>query len=350
MSNTRSGLVFAVLPAVVAAILVVSATEPAGAQRKSIRWATSSPDSYGYQVAAAMMKVLYEAFGGEYFITVSPYSSTISAMKAVMDGNGDVGYTADVGMTQLYAEEGAFRHYTPIPRGEKLVHALYAYPMESFMATAATNAGQYKCWGDFSGKPVFFTTMGFMNWLNFQRIYKALGYQFKHTPIDARTQAAALQAGTIAGAVAYTTAGRSLAPYWKETEGRIDLTVVNPCPPEVEKLKAAGLQVTAFDSKNAFSKDVGVKEILGVPLLFAYNVRPSLGEDLVYRMVTAFYRSKDKLAQGDPGFTDMARDFIGMQVRGINANRHIPVHPGLARFLKEHKAWDDKWKIASSAS
>jgi uncharacterized protein len=67
-------------------------------------------------------------------------------------------------------------------------------------------------------------------------------------------------------------------------------------------------------------------------------------------MVTAFYRSKDKLAQGDPGFTDMARDFIGMQVRGINANRHIPVHPGLARFLKEHKAWDDKWKIASSAS
>ncbi len=24
-----------------------------------------------------------------------------------MDGNGDVGYTADVGMAQLYAEEGA---------------------------------------------------------------------------------------------------------------------------------------------------------------------------------------------------------------------------------------------------
>ena len=71
MSNTRSGLAFAVIPAVVAAILVVSATEPAGAQRKSIRWATSSPDSYGYQVSAAMMKVLYEAFGGEYFITVS---------------------------------------------------------------------------------------------------------------------------------------------------------------------------------------------------------------------------------------------------------------------------------------
>jgi TRAP-type uncharacterized transport system substrate-binding protein len=39
---------------------------------------------------------------------------------------------------------------------------------------------------DFSGKPVFFTTAGFMNWLNFQRIYKALGYDFKHVQIDRR--------------------------------------------------------------------------------------------------------------------------------------------------------------------
>jgi TRAP transporter TAXI family solute receptor len=333
-----------------AAVLVLAAVEPATAQRKTIRWATASPDSYGYQVAAHMVTVVYEALGSDYAVTVSPYASTTGAMKAVMDGNGDVGYTADVGMTQLYAEEGAFRHYIPIPPSEKLVHALYVYPMESFMAASAKTAGRYKCWGDFSGKPVFFTTMGFMNWLNFQRIYKALGYQFKHTPIDARTQAGALQAGTIAGAVAYTTAGRSLAPYWKETERRIDVTVINPCPHEVEKLKAAGLQVTAIEAKNAFSKDVGVKEILGVPLLFAYNVRPSLPEDVVYQMAAAFYRSKDRLAQRDPGFADMARDFIGMQVRGIQANPHIPVHPGLAKFLKEQKAWNDKWKIASSGS
>jgi TRAP-type uncharacterized transport system substrate-binding protein len=52
----------------------------------------------------------------------------------------------------------------------------------------------------------------------------------------------------------------------------------------------------------------------------------------------------------DAGFTPMAKDFIGMQVQGINANPQIPVHPGLAKFLKEHKAWNDKWKVATSAS
>ena len=72
----------------------------------------------------------------------------------------------------------------------------------------APKAGQFKSWGDFSGKPVFFTPAGFMNWLNFQRIFKALGYQFKHVQIGEPAQGDALQAGTIVGAVAYTTAGR----------------------------------------------------------------------------------------------------------------------------------------------
>jgi TRAP-type uncharacterized transport system substrate-binding protein len=71
-------------------------------------------------------------------------------------------------------------------------------------------------------------------------------------------------------------------------------------------------------------------------------------EDLVYKLVKAFYDKRDDLAKVDPGFKTMAKDFVGMQVQGINANPDIPVHPGLARFLKEHKAWDAKWKVAGS--
>jgi TRAP-type uncharacterized transport system substrate-binding protein len=118
----------------------------------------------------------------------------------------------------------------------------------------------------------------------------------------------------------------------------------------VAKLKAAGLSVSEVNPKNAFSKDVGVKQILGVPILFAYNVRADMPEDVVYKMLKAFYENRDKLAQTDPGFATMAKDFVGMQVSGIAANPAIPVHPGLAKFLKEHKAWNDKWKIATSGS
>jgi hypothetical protein len=75
-------------------------------------------------------------------------------------------------------------------------------------------------------------------------------------------------------------------------------------------------------------------------------VRADMPVDVVYKMVSSFYKQKDKLAQADPGFTPMAANFVGMQVQGISANPHIPVHAGLAKFLKEQKAWNDKWKIA----
>ena len=87
-----------------------------------------------------------------------------------------------------------------------------------------------------------------------------------------------------------------------------------------------------------------------MPILFAYNVRPDMPEDVVYRMLNAFYKNRDKLAAIDSGFSALAKDFIGMQVAGINANPDIPVHAGLAKLLKEHKAWNDKWKVAGSGS
>lgn len=344
--KTRTTLISTTAFAVIAAIGMATVPPADAQQRKSVRWSTSSVDSYGYQVAAAMTKIAEDALGGEYTVTVNPYPSTTGAMKAAMDGNGEIGYTADVGMTQLYAGEGGFKNYTPA-KG-KMVHTWYAYPMESFMAVPADKASQYKCLKDLSGKPTFFTPAGFMNWLNFQRMYKALGYDFKHVQIDPKTQSDALKGGTVAASVAYTTSGRSLVPYWKETEIRMDLKIVNPCPDEVAKLKAAGLSVTDVDP-NVFAKDVGVKAIQGVPILFGYNVRADMPEDVVYKLISAFYNNRDALAKADPGFGPMAKDFVGMQVAGISANPNVPVHPGLAKFLKEQKAWNENWKISAGS-
>jgi hypothetical protein len=338
-------LTFPTTVAVVAAVFAVSALIPAEAQeRKSIRWATSNTGSYGYKIAASMTKILEDALGGQYTVTVNPYPSTTGAMKAAMDGNAEIGYTADVGMAELYEGIGGFKDYGPAK--SKLVHTWYSYPMESFMAAPASKAGQFKCWKDFSGKPVFFTTAGFMNWLNMQRVFKTLGYEFKHVQIDPATQADALNSGTIVGATAYTTAGASLASYWRETEIRTNITMVNPCPDEVAKLKAAGLVISEVDPTKAFSKDVGVKQILGVPILFAYNMRADMPEDVVYKMLKAFYENRESLVKADPGFGPMAKDFVGMQVAGISANPKIPVHSGLAKFLKEHNAWNNAWTIA----
>ena len=93
MHRRRLALTLAASAAAIAAMIAIPAIQPAEAQqRKSIRWATSSVDSYGYKVAAAMGKVLEDALGGEYTVTVNPYPSTTGAMKAAMDGDGEIGY------------------------------------------------------------------------------------------------------------------------------------------------------------------------------------------------------------------------------------------------------------------
>jgi uncharacterized protein len=333
----------------VAAVFAVTTMPSADAQqRKSLRWTTSQVGSYGYTIAAAMAKIAEQALGGEYTVTVQPYQSPTVAMKAVMDGEGEIAYTADIGMTQFQERVGPFKEYKPTK--PELVHTWYAYPMESMMATTAKEGDKFKCWKDFSGKPVYFTQAGFQNWLNWQRIFKALGYDFKHVQIDNKANSDALEQGTIVGSAIYTTAGRSLPPYWKETEVRMDIRVINPCPDEVAKLKSAGLAVADVEAKNAFGKSVGPTMLQGVPILFGYNARIDMPEEAVYKLVKAFYEKRNELVTIDAGFTPMAKDFVGMQVQGINANPQIPVHPGLAKFLKEHKAWDDKWKIATSAS
>ena len=62
---------------------------------------------------------------------------------------------------------------------------------------------------------------------------------------------------------------------------------------------------------------------MGVPILFGYNARIDMPEDIVYKLVKAFYDKRDELVKVDPGFTPMAKDFVGMQAQGINANPQI---------------------------
>ncbi len=246
-----------------------------------------------------MTKIIEEALGGEYTVTVNPYPSTTAAMKATMDGDGEIGYTADVGMAELYAGEGGFKNYTPAK--PKMVHTWYAYPMESFMAVSAKNADKYKCWKDFSGKPVFFTPAGFMNWMNFRRVYKTLGYDFKHVQIDPKTQSDALagrhdhrcgrlhHGGPLAGAV--LEGNRN--PHGRRGDQSV--------PRRGRQAQGRRPRDRDRRSEERLHQERRRPADSGVPILFAYNARPDLPEDVVYKILVAFDKNKDKLAATDAG-------------------------------------------------
>ena len=334
------------LATALAAGFTLSSFAPAEAQRTTLRWATSDVGSYGYAVGSLISEVLQQNLGDDYAVVVQPFPSTTAAMKATMNGEAEFSYTADVGMRGLYDNEPPYEGFQPT--AGTLVHTLYVYPMETFLVVPANAADQYSGYGDFDGEPMFFTPAGYMNWLNMRRIWSALGYEFNHVEIDSATTADALEAGSVVGAAAYTTAGASLPTWWREAELRADITVINPTEEEVQKLRAAGLSPMEINPANAFSQEVGVDTILGVPIYFAYNVRADMDADLVQRILNILNDNVQSLAEGDAGFAPLARDFVGTQAAGIAANPDIPVHPGLAAFLQEHGAWQDSWQVAAA--
>ena len=323
--------------------------------RISIRWNTADVGSYGYSVASLMVELLNRELpnkiDGNYTVTIHPFPATGAGMKAAMEGDGDIAYTADVGMTQVYAEEDAYSQaeWPNRPDDENLlVHSFYAYPMETGLAVHVNNADQFQSWRDFDGEPVFFTPAGFMNWLNMGRIFDALEIEFNHVEIDSGTVADALREGSIVGAAVYTTAGRSLPTYLREAEMRLadELHVVSPSAEEVAILEAAGLAVLEIDATVPFTTGVGTEMYQAVPILFAYNVMAHTPAEFVKAKLEIFEENASQLAEWEPGFGPLAADFVGMQVSGIRANPNIPVHPGMAEFLQERNAWDDSWTIA----
>jgi TRAP-type uncharacterized transport system substrate-binding protein len=122
---------------------------------------------------------------------------------------------------------------------------------------------------------------------------------------------------------------------------------VNPTPAQIKKLAAAGFTPVKINMKKAYTRDLGVDELYGVPFFFGYHHGLRFPAEDVYRALKSFEDQAADLPKLDPGFGPLAADLAGFQVQGIKSIPEIPVHPGLAKYLKEKGLWDSSWTIAT---
>ena len=99
--------------------------------------------------------------------------------------------------------------------------------------------------------------------------------------------------------------------------------------------------------KKAYTRDLGVDELYGVPFYFGYHHSINFPAEDVYRALKVFEEASPHLVKLDAGFGPLASDFAGFQVKGIQSIPEMPVHPGLAKYLKEKGKWDSSWVIAN---
>jgi TRAP-type uncharacterized transport system substrate-binding protein len=93
-----------------------------------------------------------------------------------------------------------------------------------------------------------------------------------------------------------------------------------------------------------------VDELYGVPFYFGYHHGLRFPAEGVYRALKAFEAEAAQLTKLDPGFGPLAADLAKFQVLGIKSIPEIPVHPGLAKYLKEKGLWDPSWVIATEGT
>jgi TRAP-type uncharacterized transport system substrate-binding protein len=173
------------------------------------------------------------------------------------------------------------------------------------------------------------------------------GLNITHVEVDASKVADALRAGTIDATAVYTTALVSLASWIKVLDVASPLQGVNPTQEQIKKLTADGFAPVKINIKKAYTRDLGVDELYGVPFYFGYHHGLGFPEVDVYRALKVFEAAGPELIKLDPGFGPLATDFAGFQARGIKSIPEVPVHPGLAKYLKEKDMWDPSWIIAT---
>jgi uncharacterized protein len=64
----------------------------------------------------------------------------------------------------------------------------------------------------------------------------------------------------------------------------------------------------------------------------------------VYQMLQVIEKNAATLAKADPGFAQIAANMPELQKLGVQSSvEFVPIHPGLARYMREKGVWDAKW-------
>ncbi|MEJ2727001.1 MAG: immunogenic protein [Deltaproteobacteria bacterium] len=344
MKKLKLGLV---LGLVVLLVAVFALPGPAAAADKKMwRWGTSNPGAYGYRVSAFLSDFLRRAMP-DYDVTVYPYVSTTANIKSFLIGELESTYSAEPGLRKLYSFQKPFEGFEPNVK-QMPVQSFWSYTMETHVLTLPENKDKFKSWPDLNGHKVYMTKAGYMNHINIFRAMRDIcGLNIEHVEVDMSKVADALRAGTIDATAAYTTARVSLAGWIKVLDVATPLQGVNPTQEEMDKLAAAGFKPVQINFKKAYTRDLGVSELWGVPFFFGYHHGLNFPAEGVYRALEAFEGNAGELAKLDPGFGPLAADVAAFQVEGIKSIPEVPVHPGLAKYLKEKGMWDSSWKIAT---
>ena len=330
------------------AILLLTFVSIGGAQVKQkqvIRWGSSQAGSSAYVVLYGVAKIVNDALP-DIYIEAVPAGGSIASQRMMGKGELEGAYSGAWNFTDMYINRGPYEK-APYPAdAPKPYQTWYCYLAKQYVVTKAER-NDIKSWRDLAGKTIFAGPPGSSVYEVPRAALTALGVwsKLKAVNIPFTSAADALKMGTIDAIVGYAN-GDVLIPWMAEVDTRVKLKIVALSPAEFEVVKkVSGYSTPQLDTKKVFSQDMGVPKVNAIADYYGFHIGNKLSPEAAYRVFKVLIEKAGEVAKVHATLKVYAEDPLGMQVDAISSIPDIPVHPGVARYLKEKGVWKDSFKI-----
>jgi hypothetical protein len=327
--------------AVVFAGLALAWSAAALSQVKEIPWGTSAVGSAGHKALVVLADLLNREMP-KYRITVQPTPGAIVSVKGYATGQFEGHYGSDIAFWEMANDTKRFKGFKSSMKRQPL-QSFWVYTTDIGLAVHARDKGKYKGWSDLVGKALFTGMPPWDTRAQLERAFEALGIKYQYRQVDLSAAGSLLQSGGLDGFGLYTTGESAIPPWIAEATLAADWAAVNPSAAEVAALKKAGFAILELKPE-VFKRDVHNDKVVLLPFYYGFHVGLEVPEDDVYQMLRVVEKNLINLLRSDLSFAQIARDMAGFQRKGVESSANlVPIHPGLAKWMREKKVWDAKW-------
>lgn len=311
------------------------------AQVKDIPWGTSAVGSSGHRALVTLAEVLNREMKN-YRVTVQPTPGAIVSVKGYATGQFEGYYGADIAFYELANDSHRFKGFKASMKRQP-VQSFWAFTVEVGTAVRAKDRDKFKDWKSLSGRPIFTGPLPWDVRAHLERAYEALGVKHQYRQVDLAAAGSLLNTGGIDGFIIYTNGEATTAPWITEASLAADWAAVNPSASEIAQLKKAGFGVTEV-KPDVFKRNVHTERVVLLPFYYGFHVGLEVPAEDKYRMLMVIEKNLAELAKADAGYAQIAKDMPRMQRLGVESSvEFVPIHPGLARYMREKGVWDAKW-------
>lgn len=314
---------------------------PAWSQVKEIPWGTSAVGSAGHKALVILADILNREMP-KYRVTVQPTPGAIVTVKGYATGQFEGYYGSDIAFYEMANDIKRFKGFKASIKRQP-VQSFWTYTTDMGVAVHVRDKGKYKSWQDLTGKALFTGNPPWDTRAQIERAFEALGIKYNYRQVDLSAAGSLLESGRIDGFGLYTTGEAATPPWITEASLAADWAAVNPSAAEIAALKKAGFSILELKPE-VFRRDVHAEKVVLLPFYYGFHVGLEVPEDDVHRMLTVIEKNVSELAKADSSYAQIAKDMPGFQRRGVEAAASLlPIHPGLAKYMREKGVWDAKW-------